>query len=465
MLRDSDLGKDLWGKALSAHVHIHNQCPSRILLGNSTPYEKVFGHAPSIRHLRIFISKCFIKIPDEIRSKLDDKAKECRLIGFEGDSIYVVVDSDRKKLRSRNVIFVESQSSRNEAVEPPIEFPSQTAEATDDNNNKPDEKEETPGRRTRSEVWGTDPTRRSKRISNRILITTVDNTPAIKNPKTYREAVESPEGPLWKEAMNYELSKLKEMNTWSAIDKKDIPNEAQILPGMWVHLVKTLESGEQRFRSQWVVRGDKQKSDLPLSDTFTPISRITLLQILLALATVRDMRIFAWDIDSAYLHGKIQHDIYVDFPNGYEVPGKVGKLNKALYSLPKAAHVWHEDLEEKLKLLEFIPLKRDTGVFLNASATGFTVVDMHMDEGTGICSSKEELKLRAGIQKFYKIKEKDMSKPFKVLGILVMRNTHQGSLKISQPEYIESMLQRYGMSDCNPVTTPIDKGSHLQNGD
>ena len=88
-----------------------------------------------------------------------------------------------------------------------------------------------------------------------------------------------------------------------AIDKKDVPHEAQILPRMWVHLVKTLESGEQRFRSRWVVRGDKQKSDLSLSDTFAPVSRITSLQILLALATVRDMRIFAWDIDSAYLHG------------------------------------------------------------------------------------------------------------------------------------------------------------------
>ena len=92
---------------------------------------------------------------------MDDKAKECRLIRFEGDSIYVVVDSDQKKLRLRNMIFVESQTSWNEAVEPPIEFLGQTAEATDDNND-PDEKEETPGRRTRSEVWGMDPTRQSE---------------------------------------------------------------------------------------------------------------------------------------------------------------------------------------------------------------------------------------------------------------------------------------------------------------
>jgi len=98
MLKDLDLGKDLWGKALSTHIYIHNCFPSNTLPGNITPYEKVFGHAPSICHLHVFRLKCFIKVPDETWSKLDDKAKECQLIGYKGDSIYMVVDMSQKKL-------------------------------------------------------------------------------------------------------------------------------------------------------------------------------------------------------------------------------------------------------------------------------------------------------------------------------------------------------------------------------
>ena len=49
--------------------------------------------------------------------------------------------------------------------------------------------------------------------------------------------------------MDYELNKLEEMNMWSEIDETDIPNRAQILLGMWVHMVKNLEVGEQKFRS------------------------------------------------------------------------------------------------------------------------------------------------------------------------------------------------------------------------
>ena len=97
------------------------------------------------------------------------------------------------------------------------------------------------------------------------------------------------------------------------------------------------------------------------------------------------------------------------------------------------------------------------------SDKGITAIDTHVDDGMGICLSKEEeLKLKAGIQKFYKIKEKDTSKPFKVLGILVTRDAHHGTLKLSQAKYIDSILHKFDMTDCNPVLTPVDKGSHLQ---
>src|SRR5882724_6673732 len=118
MLKDLQLGKDLWGEAISTHISLHNRCPSSIFPNHITPYKRIFGHPPSIAHLRVFGSKCFIKIPDNTRSKPDDKALECRLLGYEGDSIYVVVDLDKKKLWSQNVIFLEGRANRVNKDEP-----------------------------------------------------------------------------------------------------------------------------------------------------------------------------------------------------------------------------------------------------------------------------------------------------------------------------------------------------------
>jgi len=143
-------------------------------------------------------------------------------------------------------------------------------------------------RHMRLEVWGIDPIRRSDHLSNqeageKVFITkTTSNTPEMYTPKAYTDAVNSPKGKLWKEAMDYKLTKLEEMNTWSEVGRSDMPSGAQVLPGMWVHLIKILESGEKKFCSRWVVQGDKQKTNLSLSDTFAPISRISSLRILLA---------------------------------------------------------------------------------------------------------------------------------------------------------------------------------------
>ena len=120
------------------------------------------------------------------------------------------------------------------------------------------------------------------------------------------------------------------------------------------------------------------------------------------------------------------------------------------------------NLEANLKGLGFRPLGSNMGIFIKKSKMGITAIDTHVDDTTGICSSEEELDLKAGIKKFYKIKEKDTSKPFKVLSILVTRNTHHGTLIMSQSKYIDTMLQRFDMTNFNPVVTPIDKGSHLQ---
>jgi len=102
-----------------------------------------------------------------------------------------------------------------------------------------------------------------------------NNVLEIKTPKAYSDAIESPKGKLWKDAMDHELAKLEEMNTWSDIEESNVPQGKQILLGMWVHLVKILESGERKFRSRWVVRGDQQKMNLSLSDMLAPVSCIS----------------------------------------------------------------------------------------------------------------------------------------------------------------------------------------------
>ena len=53
-----------------------------------------------------------------------------------------------------------------------------------------------------------------------------------------------------------------------------------------------------------------------------------------------------------------------------------------------------------------------------------------------------------------KFEMKDMGNVANVLGMNVTRDSK--SIKIDQTKYIEDVLARFGMSDCNPTSSPID---------
>ena len=64
---------------------------------------------PDIAHLRIFGSRCFYKIQDEKRKKLDDKSKNGILLGHESKSRIYDIEK-RTIIRSRDVMVLDGDT-------------------------------------------------------------------------------------------------------------------------------------------------------------------------------------------------------------------------------------------------------------------------------------------------------------------------------------------------------------------
>ena len=45
-----------------------------------------------------------------------------------------------------------------------------------------------------------------------------------------------------------------------------------------------------------------------------------------------------------------------------------------------------------------------------------------------------------------------------LLGLLIKRDRNERKLSISQPCYLENILERFNMTSCNPVGTPMETG-------
>ena len=56
----------------------------------------------------------------------------------------------------------------------------------------------------------------------------------------------------------------------------------------------------------------------------------------------------------------------------------------------------------------------------------------------------------------------DLGEPNKLVGIEFTRDRERGTLTIRQTKYIESILEKYGMQDANPVSTPLDPNVKLE---
>ena len=65
-----------------------------------------------------------------------------------------------------------------------------------------------------------------------------------------------------------------------------------------------------------------------------------MLRTVLALATELNWEVHQMDVKAAYLNGKLEEDIYMALPPGFDIPeGMVLKLNKALYGTKQGGRV------------------------------------------------------------------------------------------------------------------------------
>ncbi|KAJ9547479.1 hypothetical protein OSB04_020022 [Centaurea solstitialis] len=111
MLSEKKVPRTFWPEAVKWCVHIQNRSPTAAI-EKKTPEEAWSGEKPTVEYFRIFGCIAHVHVPDQRRSKLDDKSRKCIFLGVSDESkawrLYDPVSE--KVVTSKDVVFEEEES-------------------------------------------------------------------------------------------------------------------------------------------------------------------------------------------------------------------------------------------------------------------------------------------------------------------------------------------------------------------
>jgi hypothetical protein len=83
----------------------------------------------------------------------------------------------------------------------------------------------------------------------------------------------------------------------------------------WVLKKKFRPDGTiDKYKARLVAKGYTQKEGEDFFDTYSPVTRLTTIRVLLSLATSHGLLFHQMDVKTTFLNGELEEEIYIDHP-------------------------------------------------------------------------------------------------------------------------------------------------------
>lgn len=281
-------------------------------------------------------------------------------------------------------------------------------------------------------------------------------------PATMKEALSGPHGAEWQAAIKSEYDSLIQNGTWRL---EPLPAGRKPVTCKWVFKTKLNPDGSvARYKARLVARGFSQRAGLDYQETFSPVVRFTSIRVLMSFVAQNDLVVHHMDVKTAFLHGKLEEEVYMQQPEGYvdeKFPNYVCRLIKTLYGLKQASRAWFETFSALLKSLGFIESDADMNVYLYTDGDNFVIIALYVDDALLITNSPGDMLVRVKgmLQKHFEMT--DLGVVWFFLGVQILLAPAKGAVIMHQAHYIDLMLETFNMEDAKPVSTPLAAGARL----
>ncbi|KAM7502462.1 hypothetical protein LguiB_001366 [Lonicera macranthoides] len=492
LLYDKKVPKQFWPEATRWAAHVINRSPTHVIK-DKTPEEMWSGVKPKVDYFRVFGCLAHVHVPDEKRKKLDDKSIQCVLLGVSKESkAYRLFDPVTKKIIvSRDVCFEEDKnwnwgttvkemkhdvltwgdddedketnSKGDKETEEDIEVEGTNSAVTTSVNDTSGKDSSAPaGVRNRRPAGYLQDYVSGDRLSEEEEVSQLAMFTSIEDPRSFEEAEKDAK---WRHAMDLEIESIKKNGTWQLTT---LPTGAKKIGVKWVFKTKLNEAGEvDKCKARLVAKGYTQQQGVDYNEVFAPVARWDTIRMVLALAAQKSWIVYQLDVKSAFLHGELSKDVYVDQPLGYIRRGeeeKVYKLKKALYGLKQAPRAWYSRIEayfvkegfERCQHEHTLFVKKEGGT--KGGGIKILIVSLYVDDLIFTGNNTYMIEgLKTSMMNEFEMTDLGRMKYF--LGVEVIQKSE--GIYLSQRKYARELLERFGLQNGNPVKNPIVPGCKL----
>ena len=179
---------------------------------------------------------------------------------------------------------------------------------------------------------------------------TINDVPALPDPKNRREAMEAPDREGWLEAEKVELKNHERNGSFEVMTRTNFRTQApgrKLVRLTWAY--KRKRSGT--LKARLCVQGCSQIPGVDYDQTFCGTMRATSLRLLSALATHLGLLMRRYDFVSAFLQGSLEEGevIFCEPPPGHDKTAEDGlapvyKVLKPVYGMAQAGRRWQRSL-------------------------------------------------------------------------------------------------------------------------
>ncbi len=284
-------------------------------------------------------------------------------------------------------------------------------------------------------------------------------------PRSFAEAMASPDKEKWYEAAAAQIRALIENGTWELVK---LPAGKKAIGSRWVFRIKRNADGSiERYKGRLVAQGFSQRPGIDYEETFAPTPRWNAIRAILALAALEDLELVSVDISNAFLNGTIEEEVYMRQPEGFQsgTPDHVCRLIKSLYGLKQAPRAWHHRLNTVLtKDMGFQRVLSDHSIWVWTKGDVRIIVPVFVDDMTLACKDKGAIeRVISDLEKHFKLRR--LGNTSLLLGVHIIRDRSKRCLQLSQRQYILDILNRHGFEESRMVKTPMDPGLRLSSKD